>query len=461
MDAERQKFARTKINSRNLSGNKDDDPHREERRDNSGQHRTQDKTKKQQQDKQPEANFQIEDPLLISPGNRMTRTSSWADEVDENLNTRQEASSPNTVTEDRNQWTQPRRAPSTWAQKLNQDVNVAGNLAGRAKNTLSELLDVPPSRKMKKIHVCQQDKVKKIHHWFGDSTDDETSDDSTDENWTTIDREKRNYDRKRKSQDRKHRKKAELILKAKRMAGIGPITNQDIELQSNRTRNYSQAKSWAVKAHLAQHYHYNQSELDALEILETKRTNRDDIVYIATANKMDIKDIYSRKAECRSDNTVVKMFIPPQFYSRFSTINRICADRRSRDDSLKTQIRFGEKDFIVLTKEKGSQEPYLVEDLATFADGEEIPDIDLTIKWNFHEDRPPRRRVVSSQPSPSYHLSPAANGQTNTEHSSMDHPTRQLSSSKSEVNSSKRQRLANHSSGFPAKENDEDMDQTL
>ena len=174
-----------------------------------------------------------------------------------------------------------------------------------------------------------------------------------------------------------------------------------------KTRNYSQAKTWAVKAHLAQHYCYNQQELDALDILETKRTNKDDIVYIATANEMDIKDIYSRKAECRSDDTTVKIFIPPQFYSRFSALNRICADKRSRDESLKTQIRFGERDLVILTKEKGSQEPYYTENLNVFTEGEELPEVDMTIKWRFHEDRPPRRRVASPHPSPATPTHPA------------------------------------------------------
>ena len=64
------------------------------------------------------------------------------------------------------------------------------------------------------------------------------------------------------------------------MAGIGPITDLEIELQRKRTGNYEKAKDWAAKAHLARYYRYNQEELDTLIILETKRTNRDEIMYI-------------------------------------------------------------------------------------------------------------------------------------------------------------------------------------
>ena len=397
----------------------------------------------------------------------MTRASSWTDEVESTI----PVVSPTTAAEDRNQWTNTRRTPSSWAEKLNQDVNSAANLAGSSGvrgrenpgsfgHRRSEFSNIPATRKTRKTHKCKQDKINKIHHWFGNSSDEESSDSGIEESWNIVDRESRNLARRKRSQDRKYRQKAELALKARRMAGLGPISDHDIEVQMKKTRNYSQAKTWAVKAHLAQHYRYNQQELDALDILETKHTNKDDIVYIATANEMDIKDIYSRKAECRSDDTTVKIFIPPQFYSRFTALNRICADKRSRDESLKTQIRFGERDLIILTKEKGSQEPYYTEYLDAFTEGEELPDVDMSIKWRFHEDRPPRRRVASPHPSPATPTSPA-NGQPRDETPTAGHTTRQLSTSNADTTTSnKRQKLANQSPGFPAKQKD-DMDVTL
>ena len=134
-----------------------------------------------------------------------------------------------------------------------------------------------------------------------------------------------------------------------------------------------------------------------MEILETKRNAKDDIIYVALADEQEIKDIYSRKAECRSDSTVVKSFIPSQFWERFSALNRLCSQRRSQNSSLKTQIRFGTRDLIVLTKTKGSQDPYTVNDISTFGGDDILPDIDLSIKWKFQADRPPRRRVGTSE----------------------------------------------------------------
>ena len=68
------------------------------------------------------------------------------------------------------------------------------------------------------------------------------------------------------------------------------------------------------------------------------------------------------------------------------------------DDRLKTQIRFGDRDLEVLTKLKGSQEPFRQEDLKTFIGDSEIPEFDFRLRWNIQTDRPPRRRVSSSSP---------------------------------------------------------------
>ena len=385
----------------------------------------------------------------------MMRASSWADDVEQNIPN----VSPATAQEDRNQWMGDRRAPSSWADRLNKEVSGAANLAGshgpfhRDGRTTDRHT---PSRGKTAEHQCKQDRVNKIHHWFGTSSSEESGDDDTDDDWSRVDREGRNLVRRKRSQDKLHKKMAEISLKARQMAGIGPINENDINVHMRKNRNYSQAKIQAVKTHLKNHYRYNQEELENIEILETKRNVKDNIVYIAVSNERDVKDIYSRKAEVRSDNTIVKSFIPPQYFERFSALNRICAARREQNDNLKTQIRFGERDLIVLTKEKGSQEPYRIENLYSFVDGEDLPAIDMSIKWKFQEDRPPRRRVATPSPDP-------ASRQQNEDlvMNSNVSTTRQLSqSSQEDAFANKRRKLANQKPGFPAVEKNA-MDITL
>ena len=248
-------------------------------------------------------------------------------------------------------------------------------------------------------HQCKQNKQSKIHHWFGQSSEEETSEseDEDKDKWTKVEREARNKLKMKKKKYKIKKQKAEVARKARSMVRIGPITDQEIEIQRLRTKDYETAKQWAIKAHLADKYSYNQQELDELNILETKRTNREEIVYFAVEKEAEIRDIYYRKAECRQDDTTVKLFIPPQYHERFTAINRICAQSRDKDRNLKTQIRFGYEDLIVLTKHKGSEDPYREVDLWDFAGDNQLPEFNSHIKWRILEDRPPRRRVNTSE----------------------------------------------------------------
>ena len=71
--------------------------------------------------------------------------------------------------------------------------------------------------------------------------------------------------------------------------------------------------------------------------------------------------------------------------------------KRADNINLKTQIRFGDRDLIVLTKEKWSDDPYKIVDLETFMAGNNLPQFDMTLRWRAQEDRSPRRRVMSSE----------------------------------------------------------------
>ena len=231
-----------------------------------------------------------------------------------------------------------RREPSQWAEELNKEVRGAADRAGRQQKPDKRIeMEGQVNYSRRKEHECTKKKVGRIHHWFGSSSSEESGVDEDEEPWSTVEKEKRNKVRKIRTKEKMDMKKKELTLKARRMAGVGPITSQELEEQRKRTNSYSQAKIWAIKAHLARHYRYNQQELDELEILETKRNVKDDIIYLAVANEDDIRNIYFRKAECRSDDTIVKNFIPPQYWERFAALNRLCAKRREEDDKLKTR----------------------------------------------------------------------------------------------------------------------------
>ena len=87
----------------------------------------------------------------------------------------------------------------------------------------------------------------------------------------------------------------------------------------------------------------------------------------------------------------------------------------------------------MLTKEKGTQDPYIPVDIATFAAGGTLPKIDMSVSWKFHEDRPPRRSVASparrnestrgSPPHPASRQKPTGQMSTTRQHSQSDQNT--------------------------------------
>ena len=370
---------------------------------------------------------------------RMTRSNSWAEEVEEVIgdNWLQDRTS----NEDKNQWLETKRQPSSWAAGLNAQVEEQAGKLGARTNRRQKPLN-PASDRMEDEHHCKVQKT--IHHWFGESSSEQISDSSEEDgrDWNTVDREGRNKIRRKRTKERKERKTVEVAGKARRMVGLGPISDKDIEKQMKCTKDNNQAKCWAVKEHLATNYDYNQAELDELKILETKRTNRDEIIYIAVGTEREIKDIYQRKAECMNDKTIVKNYIPPHFFERFSALNRICTLRRSEDSNLKTQIRFGYKDLMVLTKEKGSTDAFKEVDLLDFTGHKRLPNFDMTVRWKVQEDRPPRRRITSNRPSDQQETttSPTKESQPTRTPALQNQPTRQLSTDSQDENTRKKQR---------------------
>ena len=57
-------------------------------------------------------------------------------------------------------------------------------------------------------------------------------------------------------------------------------------------------------------------------------------------------------AQVRNDDVKVSQFIPPQFFKRNNELSRLTFIQRKENDRLKTQIRLGESDLMLLTRDK-------------------------------------------------------------------------------------------------------------
>ena len=208
-------------------------------------------------------------------------------------------------------------------------------------------------------------------------------------------RREKNRKKKSNKRDKLRKLKTETASKAKNMVGIGPISPGDVDLQRKSRDDYENAKIAAVKLFLRKNLKYNDSELEELRIVATK-TGKDNTIYIAVEEHWMLKDLYTRKADCRREGIVFKPFVPPQFHARFVALGRICAAMRDDDSELRTQLRFNNHDIEILTKNKGSGEGFRIVKMEEFIGEETIPEFDNSIKWKFKQDRPPRRQVTSS-----------------------------------------------------------------
>ena len=257
----------------------------------------------------------------------------------------------------------------------------------------------------------ETEKRKAVVNWFGydqdsseEETEDETEDDDTNE-WNKVDRMKKKKEKKIRQREKRKLKIEETAKKAQKMIGLGPFSKKELNEQCEKEVNYEKVKVNMVKNHLRKIYKYNTEELNNIKIEETKITIKDEIfIYIAMKEIEDIREIYRRKAEIKRDDVILRNYIPPQFFARFTALNNICKLRREEDPQLKTQIRFSSKDLEIMTKKKGSSEPFVRTNINDFVGEQELPSFDSKIKWKKNTDRKPRRIITSSRES-----SPVAN----------------------------------------------------
>ena len=140
-----------------------------------------------------------------------------------------------------------------------------------------------------------------------------------------------------------------------------------------KTGDAAEAKELAIKEFLSFHLDYNTEELNEMVIKDTKAAANEDVLYFALENQEQIREIYYRKAACVNDDLLIREYIPPQYYKCWMAIQQKATERRAHDKTLKTQLRWGERDIEIYTKTKGSQEPFRRNDLKEFMGMDPLP----------------------------------------------------------------------------------------
>ena len=274
----------------------------------------------------------------------------------------------------------------------NELLEAAGTTTGR-----KEIAGIPDDW-TERISPIKKQPRKLIHRDFSNqdfrfgfgndvSTDDSSGDDDN-LNWNTVTRTEKMEEKKKRQRDRKLQMQSDTATKARNMIGLGPIPLEAVRGAMRHSRDLERGKRIAFKDHLAAQYDFSDEELRTMIITETKMSgNGDEVIYAAFENHEDVREIYIRQAEYRNDDLTVRGYVPPQYYERYSTLNKMCKERRSTNPELKTQLRFGFKDVEVFTKIKGEGVPFKQVRIKDFAAGETVPEFNHKIKWRRQPDR--------------------------------------------------------------------------
>ena len=94
----------------------------------------------------------------------------------------------------------------------------------------------------------------------------------------------------------------------------------------------------------------------------------------------------------KSDNILYIVLDSPTKikYIRWS---RFAAGLRSNEKELKTQIRFVGQDIALFTKTRGTEDPFVMTDVAEVEKEIRLPPLDHTVTWKQKEERQQWRRT--------------------------------------------------------------------
>ena len=305
---------------------------------------------------------------------------------------------------------------TSWASRLNNDLRNEGEKSAK-ENIRKE------TRTKEKIVEKEKKEKKEVNIKFGDS--DESGDYHSNDDWSwsesdgdwqgTIGREEKNKEKRRKNKRKKKMKEYETASKARNMIGIHPLTQKSIDFYNNKGNNFKEAKILAVRDFLENVLEFEKEEVEEMIITDTQISRKgDDVMYIGVQDHEVISEIHKKIAACQNPEIYARNFVPPQFFDRYIGMNKMCAEWRFNDKNLKTQLRFSKSDIEILTKIKGTDEPYRLHKL-TEEQTKLIPKFDHGRVWTKRTDRPVRnqRNYSNNHPmSPEKHENPTKRQRT-------------------------------------------------
>ena len=242
-----------------------------------------------------------------------------------------------------------------------------------------------------------------ITSWFGDLQSDVSDDSSSsglesgNDKWQEVERKKKVLLKKKLQKAKKKEKMEEVATKLQHMVGVGPICVKSEYYYRSKNLSAQAARIAAIKEYLEYNLDYNTEELAELNIMDTKRSGKEDVIYFALDDVNQVKEVHYRRAAAANDDLIVRDYIAPQYYERYMALGRRAAQLRAEDKTLKTQLRWGSRDIEIFTKTKGAEDMLKKVDIKTFMGDKSLPDFDMKIKWKVRDDFRERRQLDFSK----------------------------------------------------------------
>ena len=173
--------------------------------------------------------------------------------------------------------------------------------------------------------------------------------------------------------------KTYFLQEARKIIGIMPINNADIERNRSESMSDTDALVAAVDEFLKLELKMDSREIQELQIKDITRPKKDDPdrVYLHFDNEEGPQYIFRKNIHVQNEEIKVAPFVPPQIFKRFAELSRLTFIARREDPNLKTQIRYGDNDLILLTRMKEEKE-WTDTSLEKFG---KLPEMELQKSW--------------------------------------------------------------------------------
>ena len=279
---------------------------------------------------------------------------------------------------------------SSWARQMSQanlekQLRLASEAAARVEKEGGEY---------EKVHKTKK-KINKLGNSMECHEEADWQWDSNDTEWDgTTDRVAKNKEKREKEIEKKRKKVEKAAYIGKCTIGVGPILKELINYFHKITGDYSLAKKMAAGEFLQGYLKFDENDMNDMDITDTKISGKgDNIMYIVLDCPEKVINIRKRVADCRNENIKMQDYIPPQFFLRYSALSKYSHELRSSNPDIKMQIRFSDDNIVLYTKLKGTQEPFLPENMPELIERIKLPAIDPNADWKRREELPPWRRT--------------------------------------------------------------------